>query len=157
MDEPVPIHGHGDGRVFTVGSMCYGKHPLTWSLPQVCKQVELGAVGGLLGDPGFLGLYVGLPGWGVLSSNLGLLTIQGREILNSQQRRVREARPACGSCVPSRASTGLEATKSAGRKGHLILFFTALLLCSSLGVSHPSRVPHTPVLGPLHSRGWISH
>lgn len=84
MDEPVPIHGHGDGRVFTVGGMGYGKYPLTWSLPQVCKQVELGAEGSLLGDPGFLGLYLGLPGGQVLSSNLGLLTIQGREILNSQ-------------------------------------------------------------------------
>lgn len=58
MDEPVPIHGHGDGRVFTVRSMGYGKQPLTWSLPQMCKKIELGAERGLLGDLGLLGLRV---------------------------------------------------------------------------------------------------
>lgn len=57
--------------------------------------------------------------------------------------------------IPGWAPAGLEVTESL--EGRDIGSLHGFLLCPSLGVTYPCGVPHTPVLGPLHGRGWVSH
>jgi len=114
------------------------------SLPQVCRQLELGAVRHWLRDPRFLVFTQRFLG---ISSNHGLFNHPGKGDPWQPTGAAREARLAREGVAmyPARASPGLEMTESAGREGHQ---FSSWLFCNAHLWGSPS------LKGPAHTCPW---
>ena len=125
--------------------MGYSRQPLLRGPPPGLQAVRAGSSRGLARGPWILGLLLSASRAypGILASSI----TQGREILGSQQRGARVARPVCesGSRVPGWAPAGLEVTES--------------LEGRDIGSLHgPSAVPipggHLSLQGPAHTCPW---
>lgn len=122
----------------------------TWGLPQDCRQTGLGVGGGWLGGLGLLGFYLALPG-GCRSPWPLQAPREGRSLAAN---RGEPGRPGLHGRAGAMCLAGLLVSWKGGAPDS---FLHGSSTTPIFGVPHPSGVPRTPVLGPLHSRGWISH